>query len=465
MDNDDFILDTTNSLDITSRFSPNPTTNNPQEEKFNLFKSQFEPLVKLAEKKYLHDSLGTMFEKKQTGRYNKSENAQASNSDKKINKNIRTQSLDLERIKNYSKGNFKGKEKNFSEKINTEKNEFENSIFNEYDSFSEKQNNTVSNMLKREKYFAAKKNLKLNKIKDSLLFEEQLNVKYTPGIDAGSMKIINKKLKDKKPIYERYLDIQKEKKEKIESYKKNLMRTNSVKIINSKDYNNLENSNPNYNINFKNKTEDYNLNVFIETHINSIEYTEHFRDWLISNEKWSFKKEIKFEKLKKKLVEEQLDYENSTFTPNIDKISDYIANLKSFNEFPGIEVYDKLYLYKDLHKNKQRNLIEKETPSFTPLINKSFPKYLLEYKKNQKLNHRSNLYEKGKAEIELILKQRFGKKLEQKIVSAKIKKEINDSNNNKSNNNTESDPAKTKDRSGLFYAKDDKKKEILGNAI
>ncbi len=336
-------------------------------------------------------------------------------------------------------------EKNINEKY-----QLENTMFSESDSFCQKENNTISNIFTREKYFAYKKNLKLNKIKDSLFSNEQLNIKFTPGIDAGSKKIISKKLKHNKPIYERYLETQRKKKEKIDCHKKDLMQTNSTKIISLANYNSFDNLSDNLQ-----KTHDSNQNTFKENHNNYIQNTKHFNDWLISNEKWIFKKERKFQELKKKLEEEQLDYENSTFTPNIDKISDYLANIKSLNEFPGLEVYDKLYIYKDLKKIKQRKLIEKATPSFTPLTNKSFPKYFLAYKKNQKLNQKSNIYEKGKAEIELLLKQSFTKK-----DSSKIKKDLSELKNN-SKYKYDHDLKNKAYISGSFFVKENIKNRVV----
>ncbi len=64
MDNDYYMSDRSNSYEITSRFSSNPTNGNPREEKLNLLKSHFQQLIKLAEKKYFNDFLTSRIFKK-----------------------------------------------------------------------------------------------------------------------------------------------------------------------------------------------------------------------------------------------------------------------------------------------------------------------------------------------------------------------------------------------------------------
>jgi len=241
----------------------------------------------------------------------------------------------------------------------------------------------------KEKTFAERKNSKIANLKYMVLLQEQLSLKSKPGIDSGSLKIINKKLKNKKPIYERFEEIKTEKKAKLEKYKKELIRTNSAKNLSSTNYSEFNLCNKKqikFNLNINNKNND-NFNNYntIKNQINKETTEKNFQEWLANNERWRSQKSKKFNDLKKRLQEQTQELEKSAFThtPRIDQLSDLIANTKNFNEFPGQEVYDKLYNQKDYKACKQKYLDEKTKPKFTPVINNYTPRYFCSAKKSR----------------------------------------------------------------------------------
>jgi len=207
--------------------------------------------------------------------------------------------------------------------------------------------------------------------------------KSTPGINSGSLKIINTKLKDKKPIYKRFEEIKNEKKAKLEKYKKDLIRNNSAKNLSSGNYG-VEFKSINDKKQNKTKKTNFNYNTKNNNLINNNNQNEkecytkqNFDEWLHNNELWRGQKERKSNALKQKMEERKQEIENSanTHNPKIDQLSDLIANTKNFNEFPGLEVHEKLYSQKDNKIHKQKILELKTKPRFAPIINNYTPRY------------------------------------------------------------------------------------------
>jgi len=411
-----------NSLDITSKFSSFSNLPDIDPNKMKFLRSTLYPLVLHAEKKFHNQSLVTVIEninkadnfdimkgketplkEKALNHLKRSNSVMATNipyfleiennEKEDINKKlIRKKSLRIPNKLNSSNDIFDifNQDYNMQKYQNFNKTfHIENSIFQNKETFGEG-NWSRNNISEKEKIFAEKKNVKMMNIKNMILYNEQLNLRSKPGIDSGSLKIINNKLKDKKPIYERYEEVKNEKKANLEKYKKELIRNNSAKNLNSTNYYDYNLSTKNE----KNKIQFNELNLINK----DTPISKHFNEWLTKNEKWNNNKENKFKEMKKKMEEQKFENENTSHTPKIDQVSDIIANTKNFNEFPGLEVYDKLYNQKDKKIQKQKYLIEKNKPRFIPTINNYTPKYFHVVKKGQTINKNLNFNEEGKLE-------------------------------------------------------------------
>lgn len=431
-------INRSNSLDMTSKFSSYSNKNELDAQRLSLIKNKFQPLVLHAERKFHYESMGsiiknlsnnensdilkgkeTLLKEKAINHIKRSNSfiatnipyflEQNKNEIETTNKNIinKKKSLNIQRLNSFSTNNmdilnkdyFKNKTQNFNDNKNIYFGNF--MIFNNNNGYNSKEtfgntyninNNTGNgnlNITAKEKNFAEKKNLKLLNLKNMILQQEQLSIKSKPGIDSGSMKIINNKLKDKKPIYERFEEIKNEKKAKLEKYKKELIRTNSAKNLSSSNYSEFnQSSKKEIKMNFDNSSNYSFINSKknLKNQIDKEKPDKHFQEWLVNNERWRGQKAKKFIDLKKRIEKEKMDFENSeiTHTPRIDQLSDLIANTKNFNEFPGVEIHDKLYNLKDIKISKKKYLEEKTKPRFTPLINNYTPKYFCSAKKSAK---------------------------------------------------------------------------------
>ncbi len=397
------------ALDTTSKFSSFANLNDIDVKKLSIIKNKFSILVKHAERESFHNSMSDIFENINEnydldllkGKHNplkeKALNHLKRSNSFISNHNPNSFEINNQHIKDKNKQNGGKIELNTQNRVASSSEVFDilndeyikqkyknlNKTINNQDKiFQNKETNININKIKKdmfykEKVFVEKKTTKINNLRNKILSQEQASQKPTPGIDNGSLKIINKKLKDKKPIYERFDEIKNEKKEKLEKYKKNLERNNSAKNLDSKNYSDLDLNNKNVN--------DTNNNTIKDKKLKD---PNHFNEWLKNNNRWNNQKQKKNLDLKKRLEEHNKGKEDSLYTPKINKMSDIIANNRNFYEFPGMEVYDKLYNQKDFKLAKQKYLLEKSNLSFIPVINNYTPNYLNNFSKkdsNKKL--------------------------------------------------------------------------------
>lgn len=385
-----------NPLEITCEFHPSSSRNNGFN-KLNFLKNQIQPLINFAQNKYINDSITNMLQNKSLEKYflahdkniitqkTLSSNSIIDNSDSFPYKNNLLEVDTFQNKHSPKNKSLKGKLKNnsstaiYNDNLNLN---YWDKMFKEIN-LNENQKNFIAqnktstlfnnSMLKNEQIFSEKKKQNIAKLKYKILDEEKKNYKSTPGIDKGSMKIINKKFKNKKPLYERYEEVKNEKNTKILNKKKECIRNNSARNLSSKFYNDRI---------LNNEMETFDDRI---TNINSFTKENNFDAWLRSNEQWQVKKNQKFLNLKKSLDEEKLKLEESTYTPRIDKISDIIAVTKNFNEYPGMETYEKLYRMKEVKIHHHKMLLEKNKPSFNPVINNYIPKYFNSNQKRKKI--------------------------------------------------------------------------------
>ena len=192
-----------------------------------------------------------------------------------------------------------------------------------------------SDIYTREMEYKNKKELKLEQMRKKEIEEELSELQHKPKINHISKKMI----KNKTPIYKRIKQIEFEKNNKIEKIKENINKNNT-------EYSFISNNKQKFN-------------------------EEDFKKWLISNEKWNVKKNIKLNNIKKEIKdEEDLYNEEFNFHPKINKNSERL--FKANYSLSSVPVNDRLCYGKGnkeepCYKNKNEKKL-----TFIPKINKYY---------------------------------------------------------------------------------------------
>ena len=183
-----------------------------------------------------------------------------------------------------------------------------------------------------------KKEKKLEVLRQRQDEDEMAEIRGVPKINEFSKKITKNNI----PIYKRLNEIEKKKKLNREKIENIIISENEI----------TENT-----INDK-----CAKNIFDE---------KNFNKWLLSNETWKLKKNLKLEKIKNIINKDKMEMEKFDFKPKIDKNSEKIFyNTNKLSKSPVIE---RLLKAKD-HKDSIIKKIEEEEEmlSFIPDINKDY---------------------------------------------------------------------------------------------
>ena len=274
-----------------------------------------------------------------------------SKNDKKRNNNNNNTNNNINTNINNIKIEINKNEKNKNEKKDTNEKVEKNENYDYRNYIKNTQNLKLSrpdgDIYAREMAFRKKKELKLEEMRKKEMEEELNELKFKPKINDISKKIA----KNKTPIYKRLKEIEIEKNNKIKKIKEN-----------------------NQEIFYRNN----NKNKFNE---------EDFNNWLISNENWNVKKNIKLNNIKKEIKnEEDLINEEFKYQPKINKNSDKI--FKSNNNLSSIPVTERLCYSKEIKIREEAGQRKKndEKLTFIPEINRDYPisdKYYDFMKKDQ----------------------------------------------------------------------------------
>lgn len=193
-------------------------------------------------------------------------------------------------------------------------------------------------------------NNKLRKIEKQreLLLEKEQKELQPWKVDKKSRKIISEKFPNKKPLYERTLDLAEKRRRELEY----LARVNEI--------------------------EKENEMKKLKTRWNSGKLDrETFDDFIEKQKLWEKHKNTKvmllreeYDEIEKKAIEETM------FKPqlNINKKAKSIT--KRNENINSKKVHERLYEYNEELKNKKANLGKKNIPTFVPIINKKIPKYI-----------------------------------------------------------------------------------------
>jgi len=182
---------------------------------------------------------------------------------------------------------------------------------------------------------------KLEKQREKNLIEEQRKHSVPWQVSKKSRKIIVKKLKDEKPIYERTIELAEKKKRGIEnaSRKMELEKENEIRKIKTR-WNNEK------------KINKESLEEFIE-----------------KQKLWELHKQTKvtilreqYDGIMKKAIEETM------FKPDIGKMPKSIAKKTNIE---GKRVHERLYELNEELKNKKANLEKMNKPKFIPIMRQS----------------------------------------------------------------------------------------------
>jgi hypothetical protein len=211
-----------------------------------------------------------------------------------------------------------------------------------------KKSNMNKTFYDRKKEELIKKQKKLEIIKNKKRIEEEKYYKAKPQITKQSQKILETKLIDKKPIYERTSEILNGKNQKIEKLKSMY---NELKAI----------------------EEEESIGSFKPPG----QYDEtRFNQWTKERELREKKKKEKIDKIKTEIEYLETESMKNMHKPSIDRNSQRIAKSKMSSEDLSESVYNKLYNLHGEKKNKINLLSQKSIPTFTPSINTKLPPFL-----------------------------------------------------------------------------------------
>ena len=269
-------------------------------------------------------------------------------------KNINNQIFPFEFI-NYSFSDMTQKKNDLNSKIKVKINKAKkrennyNSLINNYRTYIPNNNIKMTpnkdDIYKREMALMKKKELKLEEIRKKEMEEENSELTYKPKINKKSEQLT----KNKMPIYKRLKQIEIEKNIKMEKIKENINKIEKNKNLNlNQDY-------P-YQNNVKNKFNE-----------------EDFKNWLISNENWNMKKNMKLNNIKEEVKKEQEYNEEGPFEfkPKINKNSEKL--FKSNYILSSIPASERLCYGTESKEDFSKRILKEEKRNFIPEINKYYP--------------------------------------------------------------------------------------------
>ena len=201
----------------------------------------------------------------------------------------------------------------------------------------------------RKKEELIRKEKKLEIIKNKKRIEEEKNYIIKPTINQHSQKILDRKLPDKKPIYERTKDILNVRNKNIENLKSMY---SDLKVLDDEES--------------------------IGSFKTPGQYNEaRFTEWRKEREQRDKRKIEKIDKIKQEIEYHETESFKQLYHPTIDKKSEKIAQSKILNEEIYEPVYDKLYNLHCEKSNRISQLSLKTMPTFSPSINNKLPNFLV----------------------------------------------------------------------------------------
>lgn len=244
--------------------------------------------------------------------------------------------------KEYNYNNDKSRFKSIGNRI-TENNEDFGNMFNPMKKAS--MNKTFYDRKKEE---LIRRQKKLEIIKNKKRIEEEKYYKSKPQITKQSQKILETKLIDKKPIYERTSEILNDKNQKIEKLKSMYSELKAIE-------------------------EEESIGSFKAPG----QYDESkFLEWRKETEIREKRRNEKIGKIKQEIEYLETESIKNMHKPMIDKKSEKIAKSKMSSEDLNQSVYNKLYNLHGEKINKINQLSQKNIPTFTPSINTKLPQFL-----------------------------------------------------------------------------------------
>ena len=251
-----------------------------------------------------------------------------------IKQNFKTNNIPSS-INNIKQNITKNKKTNNNNKNNKNKNGFNYRDYIELKNL--KEINLGEKIYKREIMLKQKKEKKLEVLRQRQDEDEMAEIRGVPKINEFSKKITKNNI----PIYKRLNEIEKKKKLNREKIENIIISENEI----------TENT-----INDK-----CAKNIFDE---------KNFNKWLLSNETWKLKKNLKLEKIKNIINKDKMEMEKYDFKPKIDKNSEKIFyNTHKLSKSPVIE---RLLKAKDHKDSIIKKIEEEEMLSFIPDINKDY---------------------------------------------------------------------------------------------
>jgi hypothetical protein len=200
-----------------------------------------------------------------------------------------------------------------------------------------KKMNPGAGVYNREMLLKKKTERKINEMRKQKMEEEMSEIQKKPKINENSKKLSKNNL----PIYKRLKEIEIKKKINEQKIKEFIISENEITQTNINDK--------------------CQKTTFDELS---------FRNWYLLNENWNRRKNLKIEKLKNIINQENLEDESFTFKPAINKNSEKIFYKNYiYNKYPVIE---RLYKANEAKRAKIKKIQEEELLSFRPDINKKY---------------------------------------------------------------------------------------------
>lgn len=244
-------------------------------------------------------------------------------------------------------------ERVISHKVNISQSNKEDSLFFNDDMGKKVKPNKDKTFYDRKVDELARKEKKLEVLRNKKRLEEKSNFTQKPKIDKTSQKLMEKK--QIRPIHERVEEVMENKNLKLEKKKFEIKEKLQFESEASK-----LTSQPNNNYDEKK-----------------------FEDWIKVNKKWEEKKKYKIENMKVENERIETEVSKSLYHPNIDKYSKILVESKVTNE----PIYEKLYNKRDDKYTRVAQKIVENIPEFKPTVNKKLPKYLVKHMEGKKGKH------------------------------------------------------------------------------
>jgi len=190
---------------------------------------------------------------------------------------------------------------------------------------------------KRDLLLKEQKEKKLEDMRKRKIEVEMSEMQGVPKINDNSKKIAKNNI----PIYKRVNEIENIKKVNTEKIKELII-----------------------------KEKDITANTINDKCAKNIFDKDNFNKWLLLNENWNLKKNIKMEKLKNTINQEKMESEDFQFKPQINKNSEKIFyNNYIYSQYPVIERMSKAKEHKEASIKK---IQDEELLSFRPDVNKDY---------------------------------------------------------------------------------------------